>query len=117
MKPIFNKEGKTVAWMLKHNIHQLKGKHIAVIDSGNIYNHNGKHLGVYDDGIFRDHDGNIVAFTPRASENPLLPTPEKSPFPPIPSIPPIKVSSTNIPAPSEAKQEWGLDWKSFIKQT
>ncbi len=116
MEPIYDRQGKVVAWQNDSNIYHLSGSHAAVINSENVYGRNGQHLGVFKGGLFRDHQGGVVAFKPGATGGPILPIPSIPPIPPIPSIPPIPAIPSIPPIPAIPSLGWSAgDWPGFIR--
>ncbi len=90
MEPIFNRNGRVVAWINENNICHLNGRHAAVLNGTNVYGQRGQHLGVFENGLFRDHRGGVVAFIRGgAGGRPVLPVPNVPPVPPVPSVPPV----------------------------
>ncbi|MGJ8689983.1 MAG: 4-fold beta flower protein [Gammaproteobacteria bacterium] len=98
MEPIFDKNGRVMAWLNDKNIYHL----------------NGQHLGIFDGGVYRDHRGGVVAFIRGGSGGPVFPVPSVPPVPPVPSVPPVPAVPSVPPAPSVPSLGWGIDWGQFI---
>jgi hypothetical protein len=115
MDALFNKNGKTIAWLEKDKIYNLKGKNLLVINKNNVYNINGKHKGKFEGGYIWDKKGNAIAFIMEAKGGPLLPIPEIPPIPSIHEIPPIP-SIAEIPPISPLKSlNWSKqNWDEFL---
>src|SRR4051794_11326945 len=103
MEPIFDKDGKTVAWLLEDTVRDLAGHPAAFIRGEDIFDYYGRHLGRLHDGYFWARGGAAVAFFDHHRRAPLTPPPELPPPPPwraIPPAPPLAHSPPLAPLPT-----------------
>ena len=118
MKPIFDRRGKTVAWLNGNVIVDNTNRCKAFIANDSVYNYSSKHLGVLDGGRFRDHQGDTVAYVDGAGGvGPLLPIHEIPPIPSIPPIPPIPPVPSIPPIPAIPTFDWSrYSWDQFLNR-
>lgn len=116
MKPVFDRNGRTIAWINNNYIYNLSGNKVLAFNNKNsIFNYGGKHLGRLNNGFFRDKNGNAVAFLQGAKGGPVIPITQIPPIPPIPTIPPIPPIPSIPTIPSIDSYNWSnLTWESFI---
>jgi hypothetical protein len=118
MKAIFDKQGKSIAWLDNCYIYNLTGHQIMVfVECDCVFTYKGKCLGLFTSGFFRDSDGYAVAFIKGASVGPMLPNLELPPLPPFPQatiFPPLVSLPPWLPAD---RMEWSsLTWNQFLKR-
>jgi 4-fold beta flower protein len=73
MEPIYDREGRVVAWRRGSYVYHLDGSHAGVIYGTYLYSRRGRHLGVFKNGLILDYRGGVVAFLKGASGGPELP--------------------------------------------
>lgn len=120
MDAIFDRHGKTIAWLDDRNIYNLSGNQaLAFISHNTVFTfRTKKHLGRFKNGFFRDKNGNAVAFIKGATGGPVTPVTQVTPSSPsyvlrpsLPSLPSIPVSY-----PTDTYNWSHLDWEKFINQ-
>ena len=121
MKPIYNRFGRTIAWIKDNHIYDLHGKKVlGFVKSGLIFNYKGKFIGRCSNNFFRDLRGHAVVFMKGASGGPIIPIPQKSPNPPISTIPlssPIPFTMPDSYSHPIDSLFWSrLTWDNFINQ-
>ncbi|MEO9870875.1 4-fold beta flower protein [Ekhidna sp.] len=115
MKSIFDRNGKTIAWLKESEIFNLGGTNIGFLDKEAVHNLRANYKGTFTNGFFRDKRGNSVAFVDGASNGPIPPIPNIPPIPPIPSIPPIHPIPPIPPIAPIPSFSWSnIDWNEFI---
>ena len=114
MEPIYDRNGRVVAWLRGADIYALNGAHAAVTNGPNVYGHRGQQLGVFERGLFRDHNGGVVAFIRGGSGGPVLPVPSVPPVPPIPSVSPVPAVPSVPRVPAVPSLGWGIQWPQFL---
>ena len=116
MRPIFDKDGKTVSWLSKDVIYDLRGETIAFIKDKEVFNYVGKYIGIFENGFFRDKSGHAVAFLTGAYGGPSLPSPEIPPVPPVPATHPIPSSPPAMSEDATVKSMWSrIQWNEFLE--
>ena len=116
MKPLFDRQGRTVAWLDGEDIYNLNGSHAGHVDEDGIYLRTGARRGSFSDGFFRDARGHAVAFVEGASNGPLTPITQIPPIAPIPAMPPIPPIPPISPIPPIPSLSWSsLDWPAFLR--
>lgn len=115
MKPIFNRHGRTIGWLYNGVIYDRKNCYRAFITDCHVFTYNAQHLGIIHKGVIFDQRGRRIAYLDEASYDPMLPIPEITPPPPIPSYAP-KVPVHTIPTHiSHASHYWSpLRWETFL---
>ncbi|WP_442892008.1 4-fold beta flower protein [Chryseobacterium sp. VD8] len=110
MTPIYDRHGRTIAWINNNFIYHLSGRQVlAFINNNSVFTYGSRHLGRFSNGFFRDRNGNAIAFIQGATNGPIPPIPQIPPIPPIPAIPPIP------PIPPIDSLSWSnLTWENFI---
>jgi hypothetical protein len=117
MTPIYDRDGKVIAWLKGKQIMNPDGSHIAMLVMKSVIDYAGKYLGIYDNGLFRDKEGNAVAFTPGAMNGPVLPIPATPPIPPIPALVPKLPIPPCPPIPPFPSLNWSkLTWPQFLQK-
>jgi hypothetical protein len=117
MEPVFDRKGKTIAWLMEGVLFNLGGRPIAFLSKNSVVSYRAKYLGVLDKGFIRDRSGHAVAFLRGASGGPMPPVPQVPPVPPVPQIPPVPPVSPIAPAPAVQSLSWStLAWESFLNQ-
>ena len=113
---VFNKNGKTIAWLKDSIVFTKDGrKALAFIEQENIFSYSSKHLGIFQNGYFRDEKGDAIAFIKGASGDPFPPRPAISPFPPKPCTPPASPAQSVPSVPIKASPSWSqTDWEVYI---
>ncbi|MBP2625568.1 MAG: hypothetical protein H6Q68_279 [Firmicutes bacterium] len=116
MIPVFNKNGKTIAWLKDSIVFAKDGsKALAFIEQENIFSYSSKHLGIFQNGYFRDKKGDAIAFIKGASGDPFPPRPAIPPFPPRPCIPPEPPTPSVPSVSARASLAWSqTDWEAYI---
>lgn len=118
MNSIFDRQGRTIAWVRDKYIYDLSGKQVlAFINNNSVFTYQGKHLGRFNKGFFRDKNGHAVAFVKGATGGPVTPVTQVTPISPIPSIPAIPPIPPIPPiAPIDSLSWSNLSWENFINQ-
>jgi len=117
MEPIYNRNGRVVAWQNNDVIHDLRGEAVAFLSGSNVVNYRGQHLGVLDRGFFRDHNGSAVTFIRGAIGGPVPPVPSVPPVPPVPAIAPVRPVPPVPPVPAVPSLGWSsMDWDRFVSR-
>jgi len=117
MEPIYDRDGRAIAWRHGSDIYHLNGSHAAVLDGENVYGHGGQHLGLFKNGWFRDHRGSVVAFVDGAFGGPRLPAMSAPPDPPAPSAPPLSAVPSVPPRSAIPLLGWSAaSWSEFIRE-
>jgi hypothetical protein len=116
IKPIYNRFGKTVGWLMGDFIFDRTGQGRAFILNGTVVSYSGGHRGHYEQGFFRDWDGHAVAFVPGASGGPLTPHLEAPPPLPALRIPAERpLATANHPTTARFSVSWSRgDWAQFL---
>lgn len=115
MVPIFNKKGKTIAWLRGNELFNLKGHNVGFTINKSVYNLKSKPIGTLVKSFFRDEKGNVVAFLKDAKGGLVLPAIKISPTKPVAK----NVKAHNKPSYSNMtsilKTRWSkLSWDTFI---
>ncbi len=115
MIPLYDRDGRAVAWTKGSLIYDAHGKPVAVLDGDLVFNLGGVYLGNADCGIYRDQAGHAVAFEPGAVGGPELPECRAAGPPPRPE-PMTRLAGvpSRPPAPPAGTREWGLTWEEFL---
>ena len=116
MTPIYNRQGRTIAWINKIYIYDLYGRNVlGFINNNAVFTFECKHLGWFKNGFFRDKSGYAVAFIQGANNGPITPITQIPPIPPITSIPPIpSIPPLHLTLPID-KLSWSiLTWENYI---
>jgi hypothetical protein len=110
MNAVFNRNGRTIAWLNGTEIFDINGISIDFLNNQAVYNLQGNYKGTFTDVFFRDYTGNAVAYIQGASNGPVPPVPPIQNIPPIHPIPEIQPVS---PIPSF---NWSnIDWNEYIR--
>jgi len=89
MPPIFNRHGRTVGWLRRNVVYNLRGSPRAFLED-DVISFRGRYLGTLENGFFRDRDGYAIAFVERTSGGPVLPITEVPPVQPVLSVTPVR---------------------------
>ncbi|MDA9555318.1 hypothetical protein N9R54_03700 [Pelobium sp.] len=113
MTPIYNRQGRTIAWINNNFIYDFFGRQVlGFINNNSVFTYGSRHLGRFINGFFRDKSGHAVAFVQGAKSGPLPPIAQIPPIPPIPVIPPTPPIP---PIPPIDSLSWSnLTWENFI---
>jgi len=115
MKPIFNRHGRTIGWLYNGIIYDRKNHCRAFIRGSNLFTYNAQHLGIIHRGIFFDRRGHRIAYMDEASYDPMLPIPEITPPPPIPSSAPKAPAYTFPSQILHGSRHWSpMKWETFL---
>jgi hypothetical protein len=115
MEPIYDREGRVVAWQRGSYVYHLNGSHAGVIYGTYLYSRRGQHLGVFRDGLIWDCRGGVVAFVSGASGGLELPALSVPPVPPVPSAPPVPAVPSVPHVTTVLSPGWGQqEWEQFI---
>lgn len=115
MQPIFNRHGRTIGWLDNGVIYDRQNFCRAFIRGCNLFTFNALHLGIFYKGLFLDRRGQRIAYMDDASYDPMLPIPEITPPPPIPSSAP-KAPIHAVPSKTlRDSHHWSpLHWETFL---
>lgn len=117
LEPIFDRNGRTVAWFKENVLFNLEGRAVAFRNNNSIVSYRARHLGVIDRGFIRDRNGHAVAFMRGASGGPVQPVPQVPPVPRVPQVPPVPPVPPIPPVPAVPSLSWSsMDWESFLNQ-
>ena len=115
MEPIYDREGRVVAWQRGSYVYDLNGSHAGILYGTYLYSCRGQHLGVFKDGLIWDNLGGVVAFVRSASGGPELPVLSEPPDPPVPPAPPVPAVLSVPRVPADLSPSWGQrEWEQFI---
>jgi len=115
MEPIFNRHGRTIGWLFNGVIYDRKNSCRAFIRDYNVFAYNARHLGSIYKGVFFDKRGQRIAYMDEASYDPMLPIPEITPPPPIPSSAPNAPMNTVPTKTLRDTHHWSpLNWETFL---
>jgi len=106
--PIFNKDGKVVAWFRREDaIVDRLGEYRAVVSNCAVFDYQSHFLGRLYAGYVWDRDGRAVAFVMGAREGPALPPEGAVPPPPIVGPEPVRPAPSPVPGRVPAyTREW-----------
>jgi hypothetical protein len=117
MIAIFDRHGKTAAWLHDDVILDRANRCRAFIRKGRIISYRGTHLGEFADGFVWDRSGYAVAFVQGARGGPATPMTEISPIPPIPPLPPMAPIPPMPPMPPAHSASWSaMSFETFLSQ-
>ncbi|MFL5574014.1 MAG: 4-fold beta flower protein [Gemmatimonadaceae bacterium] len=115
MEPIFDRNGRAVAWLNENIVHDHSGRARAFVDNAAVISYRAQHIGWLDQGYFRDRTGDAVGFVREASGGPLTPVPAMPPAPPALSIPPPPPVELAAPLPAAPTLSWSnRDWEHYL---
>ena len=115
MESIFNKQGRTIAWIKGNELFNIRGQSIGFINQNAVFNLTANYKGTFRNGFFRDKRGNAVAFINGASNGPIPPVPQVPPVAPVPNVPPVHPVSPVPPIPPISSFSWSdIDWNTII---
>jgi hypothetical protein len=116
MTPIYDRNGRTIAWMNNNYIYHLSGRQVlAFVNNNSVFTYGSRHIGRLSNGFFRDRFGHAIAFIQGATNGPMPPIPQIPPIPPIPAIPPIPPLPPIPPIPPINSLSWSnFTWENFI---
>ena len=84
MDPIYDRSGRTVAFLSGTRILSPQGESLAWVDGGgNVHDYSGRHLGWWRNGHMRGHDGGVLAWM-RGATGTGVPLPQAKLAPPAP---------------------------------
>ena len=116
MEPIFNDNGRVVAWLRGDEVLELGGNHRAFVRGSDIISyHGGRHVGWFDQGVFWD-SGNLAIGMLREMTA-LLPRPGLGGVPGRPGIGgrPGRPGLAGSPGKPGKSNSWSTqDWDSWL---
>ena len=116
MQAIYNKQGRTCAWLSGKDIYDASGHFIGYLINNAVYNHKSMYCGTLKQSFFRDIGGHVVAFLSGAKNGPALPSLKPIPSRPIKKPRPSSKVTPPPPSPKPLKFGWSkLDWEDFMK--
>lgn len=118
MDPIYDRNGKVVAWFRRGDtIVDRLGRYRAIVSEGGIFDYHAHFLGQLHGGYLWDRDGKAVAFVNGAADGPVLPPAGAISLPPVagpePARPAQPLVADRIPAYSKQWSE--LNWEDFLR--
>jgi hypothetical protein len=118
VEPIFDRSGKTVAWLRNDVVFDrashryaafLQGRH------GDLFSYDGRYIGRLHRGYLRDRAGDAVAFLNSARGGPVLPVYSATAVLPVPLAPPVAPGPLPAPAAAAPTLNWSqLSWNQFL---
>jgi hypothetical protein len=117
MIAIYDRQGKTVAWLHDNAIVDRANQCRAFIREGCVMSYHGTYLGEFADEFFWDRSGYAIAFVQGARRGPTTPITEIPPIPPIPPILPIPPMPPISPIPPPHLTSWSaMGFDDFLSQ-
>jgi hypothetical protein len=115
-RPIFDRKGWGVGWILNDVLFDNNGMAQAFIKNDSVFRFDGGYLGQVNDGFFRDRSGDVVGWLQGATGGPLLPTTLSSGEPPrITRVPSIPLDDLVAAKPASPSLSWSnLDFSQYL---
>jgi hypothetical protein len=116
MEPLFERDGRVVAWYQDPALLDRAGRYIGFNKDSDLFSYGGRYLGTMHDGVLRDRNGQVVAFLAGADgEGLTLPNPEGAPAPPVAPHPPGSPLVPPVAERAVAVASWSeRGWDGFV---